>query len=178
MRGLSLYQPWATLVAVGAKRIETRAWGTDYRGPVAIHATRLFPDDAILMCRQQPFRTALVRAGVAVPADLPRGAVLAVAHLHRVGRITHRSDGGIYVHGHDLPESEQEIAFGDYTPGRFGWVFTNIRALPEAVTWRGAQGLWNVPDELLALIEGRQAPPSDSRHEARQPSEQLSLGVE
>lgn len=32
MRGLSLTQPWATLVAIGAKKIETRSWTTTYRG--------------------------------------------------------------------------------------------------------------------------------------------------
>jgi hypothetical protein len=38
MKGLTLTQPWATLVAIGAKRIETRSWPTRYRGLLAIHA--------------------------------------------------------------------------------------------------------------------------------------------
>ncbi len=38
MRTLTLTQPWATLVALGAKTIETRSWQTSYRGPLAIHA--------------------------------------------------------------------------------------------------------------------------------------------
>lgn len=33
---LSLKQPWASLVAQGSKTIETRVWGTRYRGPLAI----------------------------------------------------------------------------------------------------------------------------------------------
>lgn len=41
MKALSLTQPWASLVAVGAKRIETRSWRTSYRGPLAIHAAKL-----------------------------------------------------------------------------------------------------------------------------------------
>lgn len=43
MRALSLHQPWASLVALGVKRIETRSWATSYRGPLAIHASRKFP---------------------------------------------------------------------------------------------------------------------------------------
>lgn len=43
MRALTLHQPWATLVAIGAKRIETRSWHTAYRGLVAIHAGRHRP---------------------------------------------------------------------------------------------------------------------------------------
>ena len=38
MKVITLTQPWATLVAIGAKRIETRSWPTRYRGPLAIHA--------------------------------------------------------------------------------------------------------------------------------------------
>lgn len=35
---LTLHQPWATLIALGVKTIETRSWSTKYRGPIAIHA--------------------------------------------------------------------------------------------------------------------------------------------
>lgn len=38
MRALTLWQPWASLVALGVKAIETRSWGTAYRGPLLIHA--------------------------------------------------------------------------------------------------------------------------------------------
>ncbi len=40
MKALTLTQPWASLVAVGAKRIETRSWETNYRGTIAIHAAK------------------------------------------------------------------------------------------------------------------------------------------
>lgn len=38
MKALTLRQPWASLVALGVKTIETRSWSTKYRGPLAIHA--------------------------------------------------------------------------------------------------------------------------------------------
>lgn len=38
MRVLTVRQPWASLIALGVKTIETRSWSTDYRGPLAIHA--------------------------------------------------------------------------------------------------------------------------------------------
>lgn len=38
MKAITLWQPWASLVATGAKIIETRSWGTRHRGPIAIHA--------------------------------------------------------------------------------------------------------------------------------------------
>jgi activating signal cointegrator 1 len=43
VRALSLWQPWASLVACGRKTIETRSWRTGYRGPLAIHASQRPP---------------------------------------------------------------------------------------------------------------------------------------
>lgn len=44
MKALTLWQPWASLVALGIKTIETRSWSTQYRGPLAIHAAKRKPD--------------------------------------------------------------------------------------------------------------------------------------
>jgi activating signal cointegrator 1 len=40
MKAISICQPWATLIVIGAKRFETRSWKTDYRGILAIHASK------------------------------------------------------------------------------------------------------------------------------------------
>ena len=40
MRAVSLWQPWASLIADGRKKVETRHWPMHYRGPLAIHATQ------------------------------------------------------------------------------------------------------------------------------------------
>lgn len=37
---LNMYQPWASLVAIGAKEYETRSWACRYQGPLAIYATK------------------------------------------------------------------------------------------------------------------------------------------
>lgn len=154
IRGLSLTQPWATLMAIGAKRIETRSWPTHRRGLLAIHAAKGFPRDAIALCHEEPFESVLKAAGIRVPADLPRGAIVAVANLHQVGRIFRRlGTGEVYVTGQDLPVTGDELAFGDYTPGRFGWLLEDVRALPEPIPCRGALGLWELPAEVAVQIE-------------------------
>ncbi len=43
MKVLTLHQPWASLVALGVKSIETRSWSTSYRGPLAINAGAKMP---------------------------------------------------------------------------------------------------------------------------------------
>lgn len=44
MKVLSLHQPWASLIALGVKTIETRSWSTQYRGPLAIQAAAQWQD--------------------------------------------------------------------------------------------------------------------------------------
>ena len=176
MKGLSLTQPFATLVAIGQKRIETRSWKAPYRGYVAIHAAKGFPRDAILLCRDEPFRTVL-KTVIKTPNDLPRGAIVAVAILDDVMPIVGRPLpsgkpcvsldefdiarvwrpsmlGGERLHVGDISR-EHEAAFGDYTPGRFGWLLKDVRPLREPVPCRGALGLWDVPPEVFTQIEAQ-----------------------
>jgi hypothetical protein len=40
LKALSLKQPWANMIAAGAKTIETRRWPTDYRGPLLIVSSK------------------------------------------------------------------------------------------------------------------------------------------
>jgi hypothetical protein len=43
VKGISLKQPWANLIASGEKTIETRTWSTNYRGPLLIVSTKSPP---------------------------------------------------------------------------------------------------------------------------------------
>jgi len=74
---LTLTQPWATFVAIHAKRIEMRSWANRYRGPRAIHAAKGFPPDARALCTQEQFKTARGAAGYHVWTELRCGAVIA-----------------------------------------------------------------------------------------------------
>lgn len=44
MKAITLWQPWASLIALGVKTIETRSWATSHRGPIAIHAATRKPE--------------------------------------------------------------------------------------------------------------------------------------
>jgi hypothetical protein len=130
VKALSLTQPWATLVAIGAKRVETRSWETGYRGPLAIHAAKGFPDWAMDTCQEKPFRSVLLAAGIAGVCDLPRGAVIATCRL--VGCVP----TDIFF------PAERERAFGDFDSGRFAWLLDDIVPLPAPIPAKGALGLW------------------------------------
>ena len=43
MKAITVIQPWASLLAEGAKLYETRSWKTNYRGEILIHAGKKDP---------------------------------------------------------------------------------------------------------------------------------------
>jgi activating signal cointegrator 1 len=139
MKALTLMQPWASLVATGAKRLETRSWQTRYRGKLAIHAAKAFPTNARQLCRQEPFRTVLAQAGISGPEQLPTGAVLATCELVTIVRGGRPAALAVAAL---LPVSPHELWFGDFSPGRYAWVLDEVQALLEPIPARGALGLW------------------------------------
>lgn len=158
MKALTLTQPWASLIALGAKCIETRSWSTRYRGPLAVHAAKgLGPvgrrRGLHALCGESPFCDVLLAAGYSamrMPAwGLPLGAIVAVCYLVSIEEILPGDDQSHW------PLTEQERAFGDYSVGRFAWLLADIRALPEPIPARGALGLWE-PDTLTQMAIVRQ----------------------
>jgi hypothetical protein len=59
MRAISLWQPWASLIPLGAKKIETRSWSTKYRGPLLIHAAKRWTLDQEVLLSVWNFQSAL-----------------------------------------------------------------------------------------------------------------------
>jgi hypothetical protein len=153
MKALTLTQPWASLVAIGAKRIETRSWRTAYRGLLAIHAAASFPADAKRMCDEPVFANAL-GASLGCQPDprrlLPLGAVIATAQLldclptNHLGELPGWLDASSLLHDgpHDVWISEHEAAFGNYELGRWAWLLGDIIPLPKPIPAKGALGLW------------------------------------
>jgi activating signal cointegrator 1 len=154
MKALTLTQPWATLVAIGAKQIETRSWATNYCGPLAIHAAAgLGPvggnSGLNELVAQEPFWTVLGAAGCTfgrrAPTGLPFGAIVAVCELVCCTRITFAAGdarGWYGVVGRDWSLTDRERAFGDYADGRYAWLLADIRALPTPIPAKGALRVW------------------------------------
>lgn len=138
MRGLTLTQPWATLVALGHKRIETRSWSTSYRGELLIHAAKGYPPACRAFADEEHEEEML-------PAIVPRGVILAIGRLVDV-----RPTEDLEPH-----LSDQERRYGDYAPGRFGWMLEDVRELRDPIPFKGSLGLWTVPQVVLDLIAGQ-----------------------
>lgn len=144
MKVLTITQPWATLIAIGAKKIETRSWYTRYRGPLAIHAAMGFPREAIELCFEEPFAKALLQAGISVPNDLPRGVIIAICDL---AELLPTQNGDLIANGYLLELSAQEKTFGDYSDNRYGLILHNVQRLLHPIPAKGALGLWEYPVE-------------------------------
>ena len=132
MKAIALWQPWASAMALGWKKNETRHWSTSYRGPLLIHAAKkIIPWPSIDL--QSLFD------GIAFqPSDLPHGVILCKVDLIDCKRILI----------HNRPGGTEEM-LGNYTPGRFMWITDNLQAF-DPIPYRGSQGFFNVPDGLLS----------------------------
>jgi|SRR5581483_1420720 len=160
MKAISLWQPWASLMAIGAKVIETRSWcpPAELNGhDLAIHAALHFTREEQDLCFEEPFRTVLTEAGLIEPKrhtlpptqfKLPLGAIVCVVRFDRAmptEYITKQTDGPFYLSG-------REEAFGNYGPQRFGLKTSNLRRLLEPVPCRGFQKIWNLDDDVAQQV--------------------------
>lgn len=128
MKAVSLWQPFASAIPLGLKRVETRHWSTNYRGELAIHAAKA----------NKPELREIAQKGGLFWEDLPLGHVVAIVTVVDV-----------------LPSellrnavTDTETYFGDYSPNRFGWILHNIRAI-KPFPFKGGQGFFNIPDEAF-----------------------------
>lgn len=167
MKCISLWQPWASLVAIGAKTIETRSWHTPHVGPIAIHAAKFYSMETAAFAQRKLCAETLRAAGLDW-ARLPRGAIIAVAQLDGCMRVERlhsiqrarcpeldteiaatlrfagKTEEEIDIALNEWQLTDRERAFGDYSPGRFAWLLADVRRLDEPVPCVGRQGLFNV----------------------------------
>lgn len=127
MKAISLWQPWASAMALGLKPDETRHWTTSYRGLLAIHAAKRWTAD------ERDFTEIM-----GLPSDLPLGAVVAVGTLVAI-----RPAG---IRRLELSEAQQE--WGNYADGRFAWLFRDVVGLREPIPCKGAQGFFELATDV------------------------------
>jgi hypothetical protein len=148
MKALSLTQPWAHLVMLGAKQWETRSWRAFHRGDVAIHAAKGYPRWARELEDEEPFCSALIVNGEFTHPAASCGHIIAVARLVDVAPTS------AFNAIAPLPAyviSEQERAFGDYGYGRHAFKLEDVRRL-KPIACKGALGFWTVPADIEQAI--------------------------
>lgn len=148
MKAITIKQPWATLIAIGEKKFETRSWPTRYRAQIAIHAGKKVDKAA---CMAEEIRSVLAKHGYGSPEDLPTGAVIAVGELTACYQIQSFSEGEqdvILAHNDEFvhlsaERDALEICFGDYSEGRYAWEIRHLNKLALPIRCKGKLGLWS-----------------------------------
>lgn len=148
---MALWQPWASLMSIGAKGYETRGWNTDVRGQVVIYATKKTADPRAGKFEDyfysEPFHSVLKQAGFQRFEDLPLGALLSIHDL--------RSTWPAEIKAAFLRNTSRhnELSFGDYSPGRFAFEMPLIRRFVEPIYFKypvaGPSKFFDVPAAVL-----------------------------
>lgn len=168
MKAVTVSQPEASLLLVG-RRLHTMPWGTDHRGPLAIHAsTRIFTGGP----RFDHEYLRLVAAAFGVPTDRVLGHIdnlvtrikravigeVDLADCRRIVRARYVRGGGAQV----LLEGEStrrgavierrwrtvtglDAAVGNFREGRFVWFTRRPRPWAEPRQIGGQRGIWELP---------------------------------
>lgn len=129
MKAITLIRPWdqAVVRADIGKDIENRTW-KPWRSligqRIAIHAGRKFDRQGQRFIQQA--------SGIFLPEDdCPSGVIVGTAVLAEV----------------------VEFSGSKWFFGPLGWRLRSVVQLPEPVPCKGAQGLWDVPDDARVLVE-------------------------
>lgn len=137
IKAVSLWQPWASLVACGVKLHETRHWTTNYRGPLAICAARVVDTVGApeALCQRV--------LGQDWVNTVPTGAVVAIVNLT-----------GVKAADQVETTTDDRMA-GNFSAGRFAWVPEDVQRLDTPIPIVGRQGLfnWTVPEGMKGAAE-------------------------
>lgn len=148
MKVITVTEPWATLVVIGAKKYETRSWARPAQGRLLVHAAKGMPRYALnAVLERGQIQTTLCehfgdsQTGVLDRLNDRRGKIIgSVAHVGCFRTEDVR----------DMAIFSRERAFGDFSDNRFAWGLHHPRAFKTFVPVRGSLGIWTLPEELVA----------------------------
>lgn len=159
MKVISLTQPWASLIIIGAKGIETRGYQPSKatkkilkKEYLLIHAskTKFFgsgPDKINCrdLCMKEPFYKFI--GGMRGYDALPFGAIIGRVSFEWAARTEalkeRLSDQSNILIEHLMHSGAQELALGDYSPGRYGWRLDDPKAFTEPIPATGKLSIWD-----------------------------------
>lgn len=129
MKCISIQQPWASLILDGHKAVENRSWECLFRGTVLVHAGKKLDKDALEWLAVEGFTEDKLK--------LEMGCIL----------------GTVDIIGCDRKDTGDKWECW----GQFHWRLANPRRFSTPIPYRGALGIFLVPDSVVndALREVR-----------------------
>jgi hypothetical protein len=143
MKAISLWQPWATLVALKLKTIETRdhdRFKSLIGKRIAIHGAQRVDKEQTIKAIMELARTVLDIQNMLAIVVLNRGRIVCTAMV----------DKAYWIHDPN-PTSRDEYAHRAMceVTDKYCLFLKDVRLLKQPVAFRGRQGIFEVPDELV-----------------------------
>jgi activating signal cointegrator 1 len=182
MKAISLWQPWASLIACGAKPYETRSWAPPSAiigTTIAIHAAKRVDKIAAGMATDIMYGQYDHHGGLAESLEaswgsdeiadgvlarfgeiyMPVGCVVCTARLDAAFQLGERAEGTAVearkvvrrLISRQMPDcfTVRLDDFGDYSPGRWAWLFRDVKPLKPPPPAIGRQGFFDLPQGWL-----------------------------
>ena len=130
MKVLSVKEPFASLIAKGFKKIETRSWKTNYRGELYIHASLTKSN---ISCDRDELLSLVDNL------DMNYGYIICKCNLVDCVYMDE-----IFLS--DIKNNHQEYICGHYSNGRYAWILDNVEILDCPIKAKGKLGIWNYDD--------------------------------
>lgn len=133
MKVISIKEPFATLIANGMKKIETRSWKTNYRGEIFIHASG--------KSLAKEFLTNDIVIALIKNMDMNYGNIICRCNL--VDCIYMNEDFLEYI-----KQNPTEYNVGEYKLGRYAWIMEDIEPI-YPIPAKGQLNIWNFDGEYI-----------------------------
>ena len=133
MKVLSLTEPYATLIRLGKKKIETRSFKTNYRGELYIHAS------STKIPKEWKNNKELM--------NLVKDSVLNFGYIILKCKLV----DCVYMDEEFLDKIKKdklEYLVGDYKPGRYAWILDDIEVLDKPIFAKVKLGIWNCEEDI------------------------------
>ena len=149
MKALTICQPYAHLIVLPddddrAKRVENRNWSTSYRGQLLIHAgkSRAWLKENNQTGRDMDYDLSL--------DEMTFGAIVGICKLSDCVGVSPGPNGSLFHHDDAVRRRWPWLHIHQHVEGPHCFVLTECRAFDKPIPYRGAQGFFNVPDEVVA----------------------------
>lgn len=133
MRVITLQEPWASLIGENIKTIETRSWPCNQFGELYIHA-------GLSKISAKDTRKRELARWLSGPMHY--GTVFAKCQLSDCILITEEFANMV------KETNPRCYLCGDYTPGRYAWVLTDIKTISPIPT-KGKLGIWYLDEKAI-----------------------------
>ena len=128
MKALSVKEPFASLISLGIKKIETRSFKTNYRGEIYIHASltknKIEEKRKAKLLKLLPYNYKFKEGNIICKCNLKDCIYMDEKFIKNI-----KNDKTEYLCGH-------------YEVGRYAWILEDVEIIDE-IPIKGKLGIWN-----------------------------------